>query len=101
MELFNQEEILRRRKQKRMRSEPDEDGFVTITRGGRTGAGRASQAIKQLSVKEQRKVGMLDDLYKFQRRDAQKVQRDELRNKFEQDKRRVAELKERRKFKPL
>ncbi|ORY81023.1 ribosomal RNA-processing protein 7-domain-containing protein [Protomyces lactucae-debilis] len=101
MELFNQEEILRRRKQKRMRSEADEDGFITITRGGRTGAGRAFNAVQQLSAKQQNKVGVLDDLYKFQRKDVQKQKREETRSKFEQDKRRVAELRERRKFRPL
>lgn len=96
MELFNQEEILRRRKQKLMRSEPDEDGFVTITRGGRSGAGRADKAEEIAKKAEGR--GIVRDLYRFQRRDEQKAKMNNLRMKFEEDKRKIQELRSRRRF---
>ncbi|CCG82434.1 Putative uncharacterized protein [Taphrina deformans PYCC 5710] len=96
MELFNQEEILRRRKQKLMRSEPDEDGFVTITRGGRAGAGRAADAEEIKKKAEGR--GIVSDLYRFQRRDEQKAKMNNMRMKFEEDKKKIQELRSRRRF---
>lgn len=96
MELFNQEEILRRRKQKLLRSEPDEDGFVTITRGGRSGAGRAVDA--EAIAKKAAGRGIVSDLYRFQRRDEQKAKMNTMRMKFEEDKRKIQELRSRRRF---
>lgn len=96
MELFNQEEILKRRKMKLMRSEPDEDGFVTITRGARAGAGRAQDAEK-IKKKSEGK-GIVSDLYRFQRRDEQKAKMNAMRMKFEEDKKKIQELRSRRKF---
>lgn len=96
MELFNQEEILRRRKLKLQRSEPDEDGFVTITRGARAGAGRVQDAEKMKKKAEGR--GLVQDLYRFQKRDEQKAKMNVLRMKFEEDKKKIQELRSRRKF---
>lgn len=96
MELFNKEEILRKRNQKLQRSEPDEEGFVTITRGGRSGAGRVADAEKIRKTQEGR--GIVSDLYRFQRRDERKAKMDSLRVKFEEDKRKIQELRSRRRF---
>ena len=96
MELFNKEEILKKRKQKLMRSVPDEDGFVTITRGGRSGAGRAADALKLAEKAKTR--GIVSDLYRFQRRDEHKAKMNEIKMKFEDDKRKINELKARRQF---
>ncbi len=97
MELFAKTEAQNRRHKKLIRSEPDEDGFVTVTRGGRSGAGRVEEA-EALRHKSST-IGIVSDLYRFQKREEQKQKMTILRSKFEDDKRKIAELKARRKFK--
>jgi len=44
MTSFNAKEEEKARREKRMRNVPDEDGFVTVTKGGRTGPARKAEA---------------------------------------------------------
>ncbi|CAM9196956.1 unnamed protein product [Chrysoparadoxa australica] len=80
--------------------EPDEDGFVTVTykrkrKGGASGpVGRASEVQKKKKLE-------LKDFYRFQMREEKREQLARLREKFEEDKARVAKLKLARKFKPF
>jgi ribosomal RNA-processing protein 7 len=50
---------------------------------------------------QKKKKKELVNLYPWQQRETQRQQIAELRQKFEEDKRRVAEMKARRKFKPF
>lgn len=79
----------------RMRQEPDEDGFVTVTRGGRTNPARR-EAAQELAEKQEEKQKGLEDFYRFQSREKRKERAGELVKKFEEDKERVRKMKERR-----
>jgi ribosomal RNA-processing protein 7 len=88
---FNEDESTRMVSLKRMRSEPDEDGFITVTRRERD----------DVVVEKKNHAVDLEDFYKFQKREKRAKKMDELRRKFEEDKFKVARAKEGRKFKPF
>ncbi|KAL6713946.1 hypothetical protein ACLMJK_008440 [Lecanora helva] len=77
------------------RQEPDEDGFVKVTRGGRTNPAR-QEAVQEQAEKMKEKHKGLDDFYRFQSREKRKERAGELLRKFEEDKERVRKMKERR-----
>lgn len=82
------------------RAVPDEDGFITVTRGGgRTApSARLEQAEQKRDELEERKKknGVKDDFYRFQNREKRKEREGELRRGFERDRKRVMEMRERR-----
>ncbi len=102
---FNRGEEEAARVAKRLRNVPDEDGFVTVTRGGRTGPARREQAEevrrKELE-KEERKRKTMGDFYRFQGRERRKEEQGELVRRFEEDRKRVENMKKERKgrFRP-
>ncbi|KAF2713599.1 hypothetical protein K504DRAFT_398935 [Pleomassaria siparia CBS 279.74] len=95
---FNRAEIARNRVRAKQRSVPDEDGFITVVRGGRTGPARLEEAERhKVELEERRKKnGVKDDFYRFQTREKRKEAEGELRRKFEVDRRRVEEMRARR-----
>jgi len=78
---------------KRLRSEPDEEGFITVTR-------REKDDFVPAVEKKNKAVG-LEDFYKFQKREKREQKMEELRRKFEEDKIKVERAKQGRKFKPF
>ncbi|KAL8783135.1 MAG: hypothetical protein Q9213_004827 [Squamulea squamosa] len=92
---FAAREAAQVRLQARQRQVPDEDGFITVTKGGRTGAARQDTA-KDLALKQKEKQKGLEDFYRFQTRDKKKAKAVELMKKFEDDQARVQKMKERR-----
>lgn len=91
-------EVARNRLRARQRAVPDEEGFVTVVRGGRSGPARLEEAEKKRLELEERKKsnGVKDDFYRFQTREKRKEAEGELRRKFELDRRRVEEMRARR-----
>ncbi|KAH8910983.1 hypothetical protein BR93DRAFT_955983 [Coniochaeta sp. PMI_546] len=90
---------------KRLRNEPDEDGFVTVTRGGgRTAPAKreeAEEARRKMVEKADKKREELSNFYRFQLRERKKEEQAELVKKFEEDRRRVDAMREKRgKFRP-
>ena len=79
----------------RKRQEPDEDGFVTVTRGSRTGPARMEEAAEKLDKQKERQKG-LDDFYRFQGREKRKERETQLRRKFEGDREKVRRMREAR-----
>lgn len=79
----------------RQRQEPDADGFVTVTRGGRTNPAKQESALEHAEKLKEKQKG-LDDFYRFQSREKRKEKAGELVRKFEEDKERVRKMKERR-----
>jgi ribosomal RNA-processing protein 7 len=77
---------------------PDEEGFITVTRGGRSGPARLEEAEKKKAELEERKKnnGVKDDFYRFQNREKRKEAEGLLKRRFEEDRRRVEEMRERR-----
>ncbi|BFZ57028.1 hypothetical protein PYCC9005_004078 [Savitreella phatthalungensis] len=101
LELYDAEVGLRRKRQKMMRTEADADGFVTVTRGGRAGVGKVAEAKAQAQKAAAAQRGIAADLYRFRRQHDRAQKQSDLRAKFELDKKKIDQLKQQRKFKPL
>lgn len=105
MSAFSEAEAARSRALARQRQMPDEDGFITVTRGGRTGPARMEEAqekMEQLRKKEEDKRDGMGDFYRFQTRERKKAKAGELVKRFEEDRKRVEEmrLQRGRRFRP-
>ncbi|KAJ9502838.1 hypothetical protein H2202_001960 [Exophiala xenobiotica] len=94
MTAYAQMEEARSRENARKRQMPDEDGFVTVTRGSR-GAARLDET-KELVEKHKEKSKGLEDFYRFQMREKRKEEHAEMLKKFEEDKRKVEDMRQRR-----
>ena len=77
------------------RQEPDADGFVTVTRGGRSNPARQELA-KSMAEKQQAKRKGLEDFYRFQSREKKKEKAKELVRKFEEDKEKLRLMRDKR-----
>ncbi|CZR53325.1 related to RRP7 Protein involved in pre-rRNA processing and ribosome assembly [Phialocephala subalpina] len=104
MTSFNSQESSRALSAKRARNEPDEDGFITVTRGGRVGPARAEEVERkrvEMEDKEKRKREEMErgGFYRFQTRERRKEEQGEMIRRFEEDRRRVEVLKASRRSK--
>lgn len=103
-EVFNRKEKEAAEMAKRLRNEPDEDGFVTVTRGGRAAPATkssAEEARQKMLEKEAKKREEMKGFYRFQLREMRKEEQGKLLKRFQEDKKRVEAMKEKRgKFKP-
>lgn len=95
MTAFAARETAQARLQARQRQIPDEDGFITVTKGGRNGPARQDTA-QAVALKQKEKRRGLEDFYRFQHREKKKAKAAELMRKFEDDKEKVKKMKERR-----
>ncbi|KAL7786648.1 ribosomal RNA-processing protein 7 domain-containing protein [Trichoderma ceciliae] len=102
--VFNRKEKEAAELSKRLRNEPDEDGFVTVTRGGKAAPANqyeAEEARQKMVEKASKKRSEMKDFYRFQLRERRKQEQAELLKRFEEDKRKVNAMREKRgKFKP-
>ncbi|KAK5055274.1 hypothetical protein LTR84_013024 [Exophiala bonariae] len=94
MTAYAQMEDARAKENAKKRQMPDEDGFITVTRGSKGGA--RAEEIKDLAEKHKEKNKGLEDFYRFQMREKRKEQHYEMLKKFEDDKRKVEEMRHRR-----
>lgn len=101
---FNRKETEAAELAKRLRNEPDEDGFVTVTRGGRAAPAsrnEAEEAKQRMIDRQAKKKSELKDFYRFQLRERRKEEQQALVRRFEEDRKRVSDMREKRgKFKP-
>lgn len=102
---WDEKEKAKENERRNQRNFVDEDGFVTVTRGGRTGPNRMEDAQKkkeELEEREKRKREGMGDFYRFQTREMRKERAGELVRLFESDREKVRKLKEGRKggFRP-
>ena len=95
MTAFAANEAAQARLRTKQRQEADDDGFITVTRGGRTNPAR-QEAAQELAEKQKEKQQGLEDFYRFQSREKRKEKAGELLRKFEEDKERVKKMKEKR-----
>ncbi|KAF2458171.1 ribosomal RNA-processing protein 7-domain-containing protein [Lineolata rhizophorae] len=96
---FNSLEALRERLRTQQRNVPDEEGFVTVTRGGRMGPARqeeAEQALQKVREKEEARRKEMGDFYRFQWREKRKEKELNLRKKFQEDVRKVEGMRKRK-----
>ncbi|KAF7563075.1 hypothetical protein G7046_g1060 [Stylonectria norvegica] len=89
---------------KSLRNEPDEDGFVTVTRGGRAAPAsrvEAEGAKRRMIDRDEKKKSETQDFYRFQLRERRKAEQAGLLMRFEEDKKKVNAMREKRgKFRP-
>ncbi|ATY64831.1 hypothetical protein A9K55_005298 [Cordyceps militaris] len=101
---FNRKEKEAAELAKRLRNEPDEDGFVTVARGGRTAPAskfEAEEAKRRQVDKDTKKKSGMQDFYRFQLRARRKEEQAGLMRRFQQDREKVNAMKEKRgKFRP-
>lgn len=101
---FNRKEKEAAELAKRLRNEPDEDGFVTVTRGGRNAPAsrnEAEQAKTKMLDKQAQKKSELKNFYRFQLRQARKAEQAALLVRFDEDRKKVDAMREKRgRFKP-
>lgn len=97
---FTRLEDARTRAQLRARTEPDEDGFITVTRGARAAPAKleaAEEALRKEEERAKRRIG--DGFYRFQNREKAKEQERDLRRKFQEDVKRVEGMRKKRSWK--
>ncbi|OAP64060.1 hypothetical protein AYL99_00032 [Fonsecaea erecta] len=94
MTAYAQLEESRSRENARKRAVPDEDGFITVTRGSR-GSARMDEA-KESAEKQKEKTQPLEDFYRFQMRERRKLEQEDMVKRFEEDKKKVEEMRARR-----
>ncbi|GFR53035.1 hypothetical protein Agub_g15727, partial [Astrephomene gubernaculifera] len=87
--------VVRAKGRKRTR----EEGGVTVVTGG-VAAGAAAAAAAAAAKEGEKAAQGRGDFYRFQRRERRRNELVELRQRFEEDKRRLAQLKATRNFKP-
>ncbi|CAD5123370.1 DgyrCDS11727 [Dimorphilus gyrociliatus] len=91
------------KREKEMDGEPDDGGWVTVTRHGKTkGTPRTEAHEKRALLKEKKKKGNQELLkfYSFQWTKEKEEQLSKLKEKFEEDKRKVHKMRQERKFRP-
>ncbi|WYZ41579.1 hypothetical protein EsH8_V_000474 [Colletotrichum jinshuiense] len=102
--LFNRKEKEAAEMAKRLRNEPDQDGFVTVTRGGRVAPAsknEAEEARQKMVDKAEKKKSETTDFYRFQLRERRKAEQAALMKRFDEDRKKVDAMKEKRgKFRP-
>ncbi|KAK5111959.1 hypothetical protein LTR85_011706 [Meristemomyces frigidus] len=97
MSAFAAAETSRTKSLTRQRSIPDADGFITVTRGGRTGPAREEEAKAQdEELKKRDKSRVKEDFYRFQVREKRKGEQLDLVKGYEEDRRRVEEMRRRK-----
>jgi ribosomal RNA-processing protein 7 len=113
MASFEAAEAEEERKRKEAATQPDADGFVTVSYGkkrrrggGGGGAGKeeangGKKRGRSGSHKKKKKETELKNFYAHQMREAKREQLARLRTRFEEDKARIERMKAARKFKPF
>lgn len=97
MTTYAELEGARAKESAKRRAEPDEDGFVTVTRGTRgVLKNDEAEAIKARLEEKRKKEKGLEDFYRFQTRERRKEEQGELLRRFEDERRLVREMGDRR-----
>jgi len=83
---------------------PDQDGFILVQRGkGKLRDGKINITATKVTpelIEKSKKTAVLDDFYRFQRRENMRKQLADLRIRFEEDKKRIAKMRAQRRFRP-
>lgn len=92
------------KKQEQLAGEEDEDGWITVTKHGRNPGLSRKEIVEQkikAKIEKNKKKKELRNFYTFQIRDSKMKHLANLRQKFEEDKKKINALKQARKFKPF
>ncbi|KAF5866787.1 Ribosomal RNA-processing protein 7 [Aspergillus alliaceus] len=101
MTVFEAVADARKKEQARRAQEPDEDGFITVTSGPKLTSVAHEDEARELVEKQKKKSQGLEDFYRFQSREKRKERQNELLKKFDEDRKKLEEMKKRKgKFRP-
>lgn len=103
MKSYDAEKKSAEEKEKQLEQEDDE-GWVTVTKGGKVQSfARSDKVEHKIMTKEEKnkKRKELKNFYTFQIRESKMKHIVALRQKFEEDKRKIAQIKQSRRFKPF
>jgi ribosomal RNA-processing protein 7 len=112
MQAYEDDEEAGRRAREVAKTQPDDDGFVTVNYseavGDRTelenvttGASRRKGNKRSRNKKTGTGADELEDFYRFQRKENKKRTLEDLRKQFEDDLHKVKRLKEERQYRPF
>ncbi|PIA17622.1 hypothetical protein COEREDRAFT_71423 [Coemansia reversa NRRL 1564] len=108
MSKFEEARYERERMVAQQHNTADADGFVTVVRRGRhtknsdgTGSVVAASVAEARAAGEKKTEVVFGNMYRFQMRERKTDQLAELRQKFEEDKERIARMRQARKFRPF
>lgn len=96
MTVFEQVAEAKRREEARKLTEPDEDGFVTVSHGPKLNSVAREEELRALVEREKKKNEGLEDFYRFQSREKRKEKQNQLLRAFDEDKQKLRDIKERR-----
>lgn len=96
MNVFAEVAENRKKESTRQAAEPDEDGFVTVTSGPRLTSAAGEEEAKRLIEKQKKQAEGFGDFYRFQSREKRKERQIDLLKKFDEDKKKLEELKMRK-----
>ncbi|KAJ5175543.1 DNA repair protein [Penicillium canariense] len=96
MTIFQQVGEARRREESRKAGEPDEDGFVTVTHGPKLNSVAREDEVREIVERQKKKTEGLEDFYRFQSREKRKARQQLLLRRFDEDKRKLHDIKMRR-----
>jgi len=102
MEKFDREEIKRKKEEENNEGQPDEEGWIQVTRSGpRPGTRRTEQTEEKLKEKKKKSEKRVVNFTPRQMKETRARQLEDLKKKFGEDKQRIALMKQKRKFNPL
>ena len=97
MTQFSMLESSRARAAAQARQVPDEDGFITVTRGGGRIApakrDEAQEILQKQKDRQREKAEAMGSFYRFQTREKRKAKQNELMRNFEEDRKKVAQMR--------
>lgn len=96
MTTFSAVSEARKREDHKRFAEPDEDGFVTVQHGPKLNSVAREEELRELVEKEKKKREGLEDFYRFQSREKRKERQNRLLKRFDEDKKKLADIKARR-----
>ncbi|KAK6841431.1 hypothetical protein PG987_002291 [Apiospora arundinis] len=97
--VYNRKEAEAERLARELRNEPDEDGFVTVTRGGRVAPARmdeAEEAKRKMLERQEKRKGETQNFYRWQLREKKKAEQAAFLAEFEEDKNKLRAMREKR-----
>ncbi|XP_058941517.2 ribosomal RNA-processing protein 7 homolog A-like [Pocillopora verrucosa] len=100
MAKFDEDREKTEREEAESRNQADDEGWVTVGRGGRNPAAPRLDVTELRERKKRKKKQALLNFYQFQQRETRREHIAHLRKKFDDDKKRIAEMKSARKFRP-
>lgn len=98
------EYVKKSEKREKKLEEEDDEGWMTVTKGGKIQSfARTEKVENKIMAKEEkgRKRKELQNFYTFQIRESKMKHIVSLRQKFEEDKKKIAQIKQTRRFKPF